>query len=179
MNYAELKAACAKYGHTLPADLPKNCLYWCCHHEILCEQVGDPYERIEYIVTAKPQHERARRLAEFVPVKAQATAAELLADYKAKCAPLLADYEAKCAPLLADYKAKRDAQWADYEAKRDALWADYEAKRDALWADYKAKRDALWADYEAKCDALPLAQLHRDECPDTKWNGRTIFPEAA
>ncbi len=49
--------------------LPHNTLYWHCHHEVLCEFVGNPQERIDYIKEAKDDSEVDIRLRLFQPVK--------------------------------------------------------------------------------------------------------------
>jgi hypothetical protein len=159
MNYLDLKAECAKYGHTLPRGLPRNALYWCCHHEVHFEFVGNPYERIEYIVRHKPEHERARRLAEFRPIKGALGNRRLLKAANAA-------------------RAKADAAWAKADAARDKADA---ARGKAYAARAKAgaaldKAYSAWAATFTKADAIAL---HRSEYPETKWNGKTIFPEAA
>ena len=61
------------------------------------------------------------------------------------------------------------AAWAEYAAawaKADAAWA----KSDAAQAEY----DAAWA--EADAAWAEITALHLAECPDTTWNGRSIFP---
>ncbi len=49
--------------------LPHNTLYWHCHHDVLCEFVDNPQERIDYIIWAKPNAEIDIRLRLFQPVK--------------------------------------------------------------------------------------------------------------
>ena len=42
---------------------------------------------------------------------------------------------------------------------------------DAKWMEAEAK----WMEAEAKC--LPeIEKLHKEECPNCPWDGRTIFP---
>ena len=52
-------------------------------------------------------------------------------------------------------------------------WEDYDDKKKA-WGDYlKAKRNYLEVlrDYKEEINAL-----HKEECPDCPWDGRSIFP---
>ena len=43
---------------------------WCCHHSIRFEELTEPLEnRIAYILTKKPENERAIRLHNFRPVR--------------------------------------------------------------------------------------------------------------
>ena len=42
---------------------------WCCHHEVHCEKLTEPYEnRIRFILSDKSESERAVRLCNFRPV---------------------------------------------------------------------------------------------------------------
>ena len=81
---------CAKFGYALPADLPMDQPYWCCHHEILFEMVDDPYKRISFILENKAYAEIARRLTEFQPIKNIVA----LAEYERVNGPALAELDA-------------------------------------------------------------------------------------
>ena len=63
-----------------------------------------------------------------------------------------------------------------------ATYAAARAKYDAAWAKLSAARaeyDAVWAKYiTARAKYAPeIEALHRIECPDCPWNGKTIFPK--
>ena len=127
---------------------------WLCHHSQLFEVLTEPAEeRISYILSYKPETEQALRLREFRPMLHP----ERYTDYWDKLKPLHTDYDAKCNALHTDH-------WD----KRDALYTDYRDKRDALYADYRTKRAPL----DAKMTAL-----HKQEYPDTTWNGTDLFAE--
>ena len=49
--------------------LPHNTMYWHCHHDLLCEFVTNPNERIEYIAGNKSWDEIEIRLRLFKPIK--------------------------------------------------------------------------------------------------------------
>jgi hypothetical protein len=120
---------------------------WCCHHEVNTEWLKEPAEN---------------RILFILNNKSKEEQALRLREFR----PVLSVEKWK--ELNADYKAKLAPLDADYEAKLAPLYADYEAKLAPLDADYKAKRAPLDAD---------LRELHRQEYPDTSWNGKSIFSD--
>ena len=160
------------------------------HHDTLCEPSSNVMERVAYVMSEKPLHQRATRLHNMIFLGDCAAAAKLApldADYHAKLAPLYADYQAKRAPLYADYMAKRAPLDADYHATVATLNADYRAKLAPLYADYHAKLALLDADYQAKLAPLDADYLAkrapleaeivsyiRTHIPDCAWDGDTL-----
>ncbi len=136
-----------------------------CHHDQPVEVLWEDAEhRVTYILTQKPENERALRLRLFRPVSEK----ELKAD---------AEWKKVVAELQ-----KADAEWK----KADAAWkkaivewkkADAERKKaDAAWK----KADAAWKKASVewkKADAALGVLIHAHFCvPDCPWNGKTIFP---
>jgi hypothetical protein len=130
---------------------------------MLCEPLTEPAEsRIQYILAGKPEEERARRLHEMRPVKGK-----LPAGLDAACAKL----DAAC------------AEWAAARDKLDAACAEWAAARDKWnaacdkWNAACAKWNAACAKLDAACDKYKpvLEALHVVECPDSTWNGTSIF----
>ena len=145
-------------------------LAWCVHHQTLYEPLTEPAEaRIQYILTNKPEEERARRLHEMRPVKGK-----LPAELDAARAEL----DAACDKWAAA-RAKLDAAYAEL----DAAYAELDAACDK-WAAARAKLDAAYAELDAACDKWAAAcdkykpafeAIHAAECPDSTWNGTSIF----
>jgi hypothetical protein len=71
------------------------------------------------------------------------------------------------APVLKAW-AKYVKAWAEY----DKAWAKHDKAR-AEYVNARAEYDKAWAKHEPV-----LMALHREEYPDTKWNGKSIFGEA-
>ena len=148
-----------------------------CHHEILGESLlEDAENRIRYILTQKPEHERALRLRLFRPVpdsqlkkhkKAYADWQKAYADWQ-KAEADWQKAEADCR------KADTDCQKADTDCqKAEADWQKAYAdcrKADADWQ--KADADRLKA--EADLAILVHTKVCKSSCP---WDGRTIFPK--
>ena len=129
----------------------KTGLFWHVHHEVLCEYSHDIDERIEYIKKNKPAHEVDLRLRLMQPVKGKLPD-ELVKANKAR--------------------VKANKAWVKaYEARDKA----YEAwvKANKAWVKARVKEDKAWDKYKDEIEAL-----HKEECKDCPWNGKTIFPEA-
>jgi hypothetical protein len=128
--------------------------WWCVHHEIHLEPLTEPAEnRVQYILEHKPENERETRLREFRPVLHP---------------------ERIPAPVLKAW-AKYVKAWAKYVK----AWAEHDKAR-AEYVNARAEYDKAWAKYvKAPAEHEPvLMALHREEYPDTKWNGKSIFGEA-
>jgi hypothetical protein len=119
-----------------------------CHHEQVGETLTEEAEnRIAYILSSKPEHERAIRLRLFRPV----SVVRLKKFKKAN-----ADWQ----------KAYADRQKAN--ADRQKANADWQ-KADADWQ----KADADWR----KANAVLGEQVHKKFCvKGCPWNGHTTFP---
>jgi hypothetical protein len=121
------------------------------HHDIIGEMLRENAEnRIAYILTQKPENERALRLRLFRPIH---------------------DKELKA---YAEWK-KAYAEWK----KADAEWKKADAEWEKAYAEWK-KADAEWKKAYAewkKADAALGILVHAYFCtPDCPWNGKTIFP---
>ncbi len=137
--------------------LPHNTYYWHCHHEVLCEFVGDPQERIDYIKMAKPNAEIDIRLRLFQPVKG-------------KLPPDVVEAEAaydKAGAARNKAGAAYDKAWAAYDKARKAC-DKAAAARNKAGAAYNRARENHREELEA---------LHAKECPNCPWDRKTIFPE--
>ena len=156
------------------AEVPEATHAWCCHHEVLVEQlIEKPEVRIQFILHHKAPEEQVTRLNNFRPVRDMA----LYDDCVAKRKALDDDYVATFDALTDDYVAKRKALTDDYDTKLDALDDDYDTKLDALDDDCVAKRKALNDDYDTKREALhdDYVALYDQEVPLGTWNGKSIF----
>ncbi len=136
--------------------------YWHVHHEKLLEYCYSYAERAEYIRLFKAFAERALRFRLFQPVKSKLPQDLVRA-------------------RLAWAKAKEAAHKADqaYAEARRAHGIGDEARRawDKAW---RAGSEAVEAhhDYnDALAKNMPTIEaLHKQECPDCPWDGKTIFP---
>ena len=63
--------------------------------------------------------------------------------------------------------ARRLAEFRPF-ADRGLALAEYKRVRDLALAEYKRVCGPVWAELEKQ---------HKIECPDSQWNGKTIFPE--
>ena len=127
-------------------DMPVGTMAWHCHHEALSEVLTEPAEnRIAYILSDKPNIEKALRLRLFRPAPTLATA---LAECKRVEATALAEYKRVEALALAEYKRVQAPAWAEYKRVEAAALAEYKRVQTAE---------------HAKC------------CPDCPWDGHTIF----
>ena len=124
-------------------------LAWCVHHSRLYEPLTEPAEsRIQYILTNKPEEERARRLHEMRPVKGE---------------------------LPAGLNAARTG-WIAARDKWNAARTGGIAASDK-WIAASDKWAAACDKWNAACDKYKpvLEALHAAECPDSTWNGTSIF----
>ena len=125
--------------------------YWHIHHDVLVEYTTAPIEeRIRYIQGHKPPEEVAVRLRLLKPVVGE----------------LPESFAAAAKSLDAAEKAS-DAARQTLDDARKALAAAWKALDDA-WKALDATRLAC---------ADEIEKLHRNECPDCPWDGKTIFPK--
>ena len=133
--------------------------YWHIHHDVLVEYTTAPIEeRIRYIQGHKPPEEVAVRLRLLKPV-----VGELPESFAAAAKSLAAAEKA----ITAEWQAYSDAVQANPYVPE---WA-YRAARKA----FAAAEKALAATRLACADEIE--KLHRNECPDCPWDGKTIFPK--
>ena len=138
---------------------------WHVHHDILLQRLKEPIEnRVDYIKSTKPKSEIPIRLRLLRPAKGLGKT-EAYAKWE-----------------------EAYAKWEEAYAKRreaDAKRREADAKRreaDAKWREAYAKRreaDAKRREADAKLQADPaVLALHKVQCPDCPWDGKTIFPKA-
>jgi hypothetical protein len=126
-------------------------MYWHCHHDVLLEWVWDYIGRVNGICFLKPANEIDLRLRLFKPVIGQlpSAVAEAAANYAAAWKRYA--QACKCESSMYDFKAASDAWYAASLALAEVL------------INYKQE----------------IEELHKQECPDCPWDGRTIFPEVS
>ena len=151
----------------------KTRAYWHIHHDVLVEYTTAPIEeRIWYIQEHKPPEEVAVRLRLLKPV-----VGELPKAFAAAAKALVAARKA----LDAAEKAYRAAVKANPYAAEKALTDAPKSYADAVKANraavkaFAAAEKALAATRLACADEIE--KLHRNECPDCPWDGKTIFPK--
>ena len=152
-----------KIDQNNPATWPTKGNFFLLHHQgPLLEWTNDIWERVEYILTDKPEYEREKRLREIRPVFGRLP--EPLIQATAAYAKATAAY-AKARAAYAKAATACDEAWAAC-AK---AWAAY-AKATTAYAKARAAYAKAEAAYASQLEAL-----HRAECPNSKWNGYTIF----
>lgn len=127
---------------------------WHVHHELLLEPLtGDGItERVAYIRRYKPADEIPTRVRLLRPVQ-----------------------HPERLPV-----AVVEAGRAYNEARRasDEAWLAYVEARRAYNEARRAYNEAYRAYDDVYRQCMPeIEALHREECPDCPWDGRTIFPE--
>ena len=124
------------------AGLPVGTMAHKCHHNIELEPLTEPAEnRIAYILTAKPEAERAWRLHDFRP-------------WPLPLPPAFAKAVAKYAKARAEY-AKARAEYDKARAEYDKARAEYDKAR--------AKYDKARAEYYTTPEFL---ETHKKLFPD-------------
>ena len=134
--------------------------FWHIHHDVLCEWSYDIDERIRCIKTEKPKDERALRLRLMKPVKGKLPVRFVKAQ------------EAYVKAREAFDKAQGKAIVKEGEAFGKAGEAFGKA-----WVAFGKAREAFDKAWEACKDELEA--LHKKECKDCPWDGKTLFPKKA
>ena len=124
---------------------------WHVHHDVLVELLVEPIKyRQQDIRQNKPEEERERRLALLKPVLG----------------------------ILPDSVIKAGAAYAQAVDAYAKAWAT----RGSIAAFGKAGDvyDKAEADFKEVCQTeyLAIEALHKLECPNCTWDGKTIFPES-
>ena len=137
-----------------PTESSGGMLAWHVHHaDKLFEELyeGGIEERSEYIRLRKPQHEIETRLRLLKPVKDQAR-------------------------LRSIQKAYDEALASAQKACDEALASAGKAYDEAVAPARKAYDEAVAPAWKAYDEAVD--ELHREECPNCPWDGKTktIFP---
>ena len=160
------------------AEHPDAKTVWCCHHEVLVEELTDPFEaRISYILSDKPEEERAVRFRNFRPVKDEVTIAKTMEDVEATKAQAWKDYNIAKAQARKDVEATKAQALEVFEAAiaqprevYDAATAKAREVYDAATA--QAREDYHTATAKAKEDyktALAKAGKEYDAASAEAW----------
>ena len=138
-----------------------GCLYWHCHHDKLIEWCYDYKERVKYIRENKPENEIELRLKLFKPVKGKLP--KEVKEAGQKCYEMCQKYDEAC-------QKYKEAWQKYYEAWQEACQKYKEA-----WQKYYE----AWQKYDEACQkySKEIEELHKQECPDCSWDGKTIFPD--
>ena len=132
--------------------------FWHVHHRVLLEWCYSYNERASYISEQKREDQKETRLRLFKPVKGKLPQ-EVVEAWQA--------YIKAWQAIDKAWQALNKARQADYEASQ----AYYEASQ-ALDEARQALDEALHKNMPA------IEALHKEECHDCPWNGKTIFPNA-
>ena len=143
-------------------EYPPGAWFWAIHHSVIVEKLSEPLlNRVEYILTQKPNHEREIRLDAIRPVKNDKVFSAAWAEHDKVCSAAWVEYNKACS-----------AAWAEHDKVRSAASAEYNKVCSAAGAEYDKVRSAAWAEYEKACSAA-----WDKEYPDhPKWDkGGLVF----
>jgi len=140
--------------------------YWHIHHNQLLEFSDNIRERIEYIKRHKPAYETDLRLALLKPVRGKLPRAVVEAEKACQKARIA--------------KAEAYVAWITYcKAQKFCKKARviYKVRREAFKKAVMTYKK-MWS---ARCKVIEIYRaeieaLHKKECPNCPWNGKTIFP---
>ena len=141
----------------------KTKFYWHIHHDILLEPLTEPLKnRIKFIKENKPEDEIELRLKLLKPVKGK------LLDEVIKVGE--AYYKAQETSDKA--REARDKAWEVYDKARKAYYKAREAyiKTGEVYVKAREIYDKTLKKYSKEINIL-----HKKECPNCPWNGKTIF----
>ena len=144
--------------HNLTKQISSLTFYWHIHHDELVEPIIEPIEnRIEFIKNYKSPREILIRLHLLKPVMGKLPKAVIEAGNAYKKAGIAFDkahnaFNKACGPYQ---KVWRDCHKA---------WSAY--------LKIKSAYDKVIMAHLPKIEAL-----HKKECPNCPWNGKTIFPK--
>ena len=160
--------------------------YWHIHHDILLEPLVERIEnRIKYIKENKPQNEIETRLKLLKPVRGKIPDKAVVAWKDLNRA--YEDYDKAwrvCDKASKDYGKlleNLDKSWEDLNMMYKKLGHLHKIGihlKKLLKNVEKAERDCqkAWKVYGKTVNSLPEVQsLHKKECPDCPWNGKSIF----
>jgi len=132
--------------------------FWHVHHRVLLEWCYSYNERASYISEQKREDQKETRLRLFKPVKG------------------------KLPQEVVEAWQAIDKAWQAIDKARQALNKARQAYYEASQAYYEASQaldEARQALDEALHKNMPAIEaLHKEECHDCPWNGKTIFPNA-
>ena len=153
--------------------------YWHIHHESLYENLIEPLQnRINYIQSTKPKHEIKIRLRLLKPVQDLTAWAEYdrvvntaQAEYDRVVNPARAEYNRVVNPARAEYDRVVNTAQAEYNRVVNPAQAEDNRVVNTAQAEYDRVVNPAQAEYDRV-----MVKLHKIECPDCPWNGKTIFP---
>ena len=164
---------------------------WHVHHNILIELLTEPIEnRIKYIKKFKPKNEIELRLKLLKVVKGELPKefVEAWQEYNEARQKDVEAWQKYNEAWQKYYEARQkydetwqkdDETWQEYDEAfqkyDEALQKYYEARQkyDEIWQEYYKvwhKYVEVYKKYEPQIFAL-----HKKECPNCSWNGKTIF----
>jgi len=155
--------------------MKKTGFFWHVHHKKLLEWCYDYDERVEYIQGHKPTSEKELRLRLLRPVRG-VLPRNLVEAWQAYDGARLAYDKARRAFHKA-WQVHHGINLVNYPKARqncENAWQNYE------YARQNCERAQLLAyDVKIKIKDMPAIEaLHREECPNCPWDGRTILPDA-
>ena len=138
-------------------------LFWHVHHEKLLEWCHNYDERVAYIQNKKPEEEQETRLRLFKPVKGKLPQEVVKASQ---------EYDKARQELN---KARQELNKAMQENNKAAQENNKAAREnDKAWQEYDKARQEYSKALNNNKELIEA--LHKAECPNCPWNGRTIFP---
>ena len=66
-----------------------------------------------------------------------------------------------------------------YEAVEGPAWQAYQDVQGPAWQAYEAVQGPAWQAYKAVEKMIDFERLHREQCPDCPWDGKSIFKNGA
>jgi len=153
--------------------------FWHVHHDRLLEWCYSYNERASYISEQKREDQKETRLRLFKPVKGKLPQEVVEAGRVLDKAWHAYDEAGRASDKAwhAYNRAGRasDKAWQAYYETQQAYYETQQAYNEASQA-YNRARQAL--DEALHKNMSAIEALHREECHDCPWNGKTIFPKA-
>ena len=160
--------------------------FWHVHHKVLLEWCYSYNERASYISEQKREDQKETRLRLFKPVRGTLPQEVVEAGRVLDKAWHAYDEAGRASDKAwhAYNRAGRasDEVWQAYNRARRAYVEAGQVRVEADRAYNKAQQvyNKAWRVYdEARRNNMPAIEaLHKEECHDCPWNGKTIFPNA-
>ncbi len=151
-------------------------MFWHVHHDQLLEYCYGYGERVRYIKKNKPKDERELRLRLFQLVKGKLPVAVIKAQTACDKAQIAYDKA----------RTAYDKAWTAYDKARtayDKAWTAYDKawtacdKAQIAYDKAQIAYDKAQTAYDKALqnNVVAIEKLHRKECPDCPWDGKTIF----
>src|SRR3989339_978952 len=158
------------------AEVQKG-FFWHVHHRVLLEWCYDYDGRASFISEQKREDQKETRLRLFKPVKGKLPQEVVEAGRVLDKAWHAYDEAGRASDKAwhAYNRAGRasDKAWQAYYETQQAYYETQQAYNEASQA-YNRARQAL--DEALHKNMSAIEALHREECHDCPWNGKTIFP---